>query len=89
MESKGQLENPELSWDWQVNLVEGEKNLYKSTNKYENVEINFQLKNLKTKTEGSETLALENKMLRLNYYEFSEMYENFKKLDQQLHMFKN
>ncbi len=44
MENKQQSESNDLSYDWQINLVEGEKNIYKSTNKFENVEVNFVFK---------------------------------------------
>ena len=44
MENKSLTEASELNYDWQINLVEGEKNIYKSNNKYENVEINFVFK---------------------------------------------
>ena len=44
MENTTQNTPNELNYDWQINLVEGEKNIYKSTNKFENVEINFLFK---------------------------------------------
>ena len=44
MESKTNSDSNELNYDWQINSVEGEKNIYKSINKYENVEINFVFK---------------------------------------------
>ena len=43
MENKAPTQE-ELHYDWQINLVEGEKNIYKSVNKYENVEVNFLFK---------------------------------------------
>ena len=44
MDNSTQNTPNELCYDWQINLVEGEKNIYKSTNKFENVEINFLFK---------------------------------------------
>ena len=65
MENKSLTEASELNYDWQINLVEGEKNIYKSNNKYENVEINFVFKvNLRLiRTKSQIIMKIKNKII--------------------------
>ena len=65
MENKSLTEASELNYDWQINLVEGEKNIYKSNNKYENVEINFVFKvNIRLiRTKSQIIMKIKNKII--------------------------
>ena len=76
-ENKSLTEASELNYDWQINLVEGEKNIYKSNNKYENVEINFVFKvNIRLiRTKSQIIMKIKNKII--NCWEWIIM--NFRK----------
>jgi hypothetical protein len=80
------LENKSLSrslvnYNWQLAMVEREKN--KDTiHKLDKVEVVMQFNS----DDGGD---IKQNLLKMNYYEFNEIYQNLKKIDSQLHLFKN
>jgi hypothetical protein len=78
---KRNLSNALLNYNWQLAIVEREKN-NDSLYKLDKVEIKFQMNMMKGEN-------VSQNLLRMNYYEFSEIFQNLKKIDSQLHLFKN
>lgn len=69
------------SYSWQLSAIEKEKS---GTNlsKLDKAEIKLNLLIAK------ENSCVDNKLIKLNYFEFSEIFENLKKIDGQLQAFK-
>jgi hypothetical protein len=74
-----------VSCDWQVSLIEREnEKLSINCNKMDKVVIDFQFKHFDSKISQHKS-----SLIKLNYNEFNEIYQNLKKIDGQLHLFKN
>ncbi len=76
-------ENSTLNYhSWQLSIIEKE-NLNITQTKFDKAEIalNFNLKD-------SNNESTSNALIKLNYFEFLEVYENLKKIDNQLQVFK-
>jgi len=79
---KNKFNSSLLNFEWQIGVID-RKNDNVNLNKSEKIEIltkfnHFDLKEQKYKTD----------LVKLNYNEFEEILNNFKKIDEQLHLFK-
>lgn len=74
-----------ISYDWQLSIVEREnEKLSVNTNKIDKVEIAMKLQIFNNKQD-----EYQNKVLKMGYNEFSEIFQNMKKINGQLQLFKN
>ncbi len=74
-----------ISHDWQLAMIEKENEKTSvSLNKYDKVEVNLQVKTFDNKNQ-----EYKNDMIKMGYNEFYELFQNMKKIDGQLHLFKN
>lgn len=80
---KRNLVNNFVSLEWQISTIEKE-NEKTSVNvgKLEKVEIALDIKTSKNDICQSD-------LIKMNYNEFSEIFQNLKKINEQLHLFKN
>ena len=69
-------------WDWQINVID-RKNDNMNLNKAEKVEIVAKINSF-----NSQNQQYESNIVKMNYNEFQEVLNNFKKIDGQLHLFK-
>jgi len=77
--------NHMIDYNYQISVIERSKeNLGFDKNNYEKVEIAFDFSNYNAKNE-----KYEKNLMKMGYFEFQEIYEQFKKIDTQLHLFKN
>lgn len=81
---KKNLSNSLISYDWQLSVIDRQKDKQFTNNKLDKVEISLQVKSHDNNTEDAK-----NSLLKMNYYEFYEIFQNLKKIDGQLHLFKN
>ena len=74
-----------ISYDWQISITERQSEVISSIqSKIEKVEIKLKLNSYdNNKTEYKTDL------LKMGFAEFSEIYQNLKRIDNQLHIFKN
>ena len=70
------------SFDWQINVID-RKNDNMNLNKAEKVEIVAKINSF-----NSQSQQYESNIVKMNYNEFEEILNNFKKIDGQLHLFK-
>ena len=70
------------SFDWQINVID-RKNDNMNLNKAEKVEIVAKINSF-----NSQNQQYESNIVKMNYNEFQEILNNFKKIDGQLHLFK-
>jgi hypothetical protein len=70
-----------INYNWQLALLEREK-IKDAILKFDKVEIKLQIN-------SSSNGQIKQDILRMNYYEFSEIFQNLKSIDSQLHLFKN
>ena len=70
------------SFDWQINVID-RKNDNMNLNKAEKVEIVAKINSF-----NSQNQQYESNIVKMNYNEFQEVLNNFKKIDGQLHLFK-
>ncbi len=68
-----------LNYNWQITT--NEKNV-ESLSKYENTEISFQF------VKETEDLQADVDIVKMNYYEFLEIFKELKKIDNHLQVFK-
>ena len=78
------LSNDLISHNWQISIIEREKEKSLTKNKFDQVEIAMQFNSFDNKSN-----EYKKSLLNLNYYEFYEIFQNLKKIDSQLHLFKN
>jgi hypothetical protein len=72
-----------ISLDWQLSIVERENEKTSvSLNKFDKVEVIMQFKTIKENEYNKN-------IIKMGYNEFYEIFQNLKKIDGQLHMFKN
>jgi hypothetical protein len=84
---KRELSNSLLSYDWQLSIRDQESNrIAVTSNKLDKVEVSFLFKTLDT---SSSQNNYKNQVVKMNYSEFFEILQNLKKIDGQLHLFKN
>ena len=79
---KHKLNNTLISHKWQLSVIDKESDKPLNENKFDKFEIDFKF-NI-----NNHNASTEDKLLKLNYYEFSEIYENLKKVESQLKTFK-
>ena len=83
--NKNLYANNMIDFDYQISVVERSKdNMGFDKNNYEKVEIAFDFVNINSKKD-----KYEKSLIKMNYFEFQEILEQFKKLDKQLQLFKN
>ena len=75
--------NKFVNIDWQVSVLD-RKNDTSNLNKSEKVEITTKINNFNTNEQ-----RYESHVIKMDFNEFSEIMSNFKKIDEQLHLFKN
>ena len=75
--------NKFVNLDWQVSVLE-RKNDTSNLNKSEKVEITTKINNFNANEQ-----KYESHVIKMDFNEFSEIMSNFKKIDEQLHLFKN
>lgn len=73
-----------LTYNWQIAIIEREKEQFNTKNKLDQVEIDMQFSSF-----DNNSSEYKKSLLNLNYYEFKEIFNNLKKIDGQLHLFKN
>jgi hypothetical protein len=77
--------NSLIAHDWQLSIIEREnEKLSVNSNKIDKVEIAMKFKIFNNKDE-----EYQNKVLKMGYNEFSEVFQNLKKINGQLQLFKN
>ena len=74
--------NSFVNMDWQVSVLD-RKNDTSNLNKSEKVEITTKINNF-----NSNEQKYESHVIKMDFNEFSEIMANFKKIDEQLHLFK-
>ena len=72
-----------VNMDWQVSVLD-RKNDTSNLNKNEKVEITTKINNFNANEQ-----KYESHVVKMDFNEFSEIMANFKKIDEQLHLFKN
>ena len=72
-----------VNMDWQVSVLD-RKNDTSNLNKSEKVEITTKINNFNANEQ-----KYESHIIKMDFNEFSEIMANFKKIDEQLHVFKN
>ena len=72
-----------VNLDWQVSVLD-RKNDSSNLSKAEKVEITTKINNF-----NSNEQKYESHIIKMDFNEFSEIMANFKKIDEQLHLFKN
>ena len=72
-----------VNMDWQVSVLD-RKNDTSNLNKNEKVEITTKINNFNVNEQ-----KYESHIIKMDFNEFSEIMANFKKIDEQLHLFKN
>lgn len=83
--NKKKLGSNLISHDWQLSIIERENEATSTnTNKIEKVELAFQFKTFDKNTDNYNIDTV-----KMGYSEFYEIFQNLKKIDGQLHMFKN
>ena len=75
--------NTFVNMDWQVSVLD-RKNDTSNLNKNEKVEITTKINNFNANEQ-----RYESHVIKMDFNEFSEIMANFKKIDEQLHMFKS
>ena len=75
--------NKFVNIDWQVSVLD-RKNDTSNLNKNEKVEITTKINNFNANEQ-----RYESHVIKMDFNEFSEIMANFKKIDEQLHLFKN
>ena len=75
--------NKFVNIDWQVSVLD-RKNDTSNLNKSEKVEITTKINNFNANEQ-----RYESHVIKMDFNEFSEIMANFKKIDEQLHLFKN
>jgi hypothetical protein len=70
-----------INHNWQIGILEREMNK-ETIQKLDKVEIKVQFN---TSVEDQ----IKQDIIKMNYYEFNEIFQNLKKIDSQLHLFKN
>jgi hypothetical protein len=74
-----------VSYDWQLSILERENEKTSTNmNKLEKLEMAFQFKTFDKKSNNYKSDTI-----KMGYSEFYEIFQNLKKIDGQLHMFKN
>ena len=74
-----------ISYDWQLSIIEREnEKLSVNSNKIDKVELA-----LKFDVFNSREEEYQNKVMKMGYNEFSEIFQNLKKINAQLQLFKN
>ena len=74
-----------ISLDWQLSMIEKEnEKTTVSLNKFDKVEVTLQMKTFDNKVD-----EYRNNLIKMGYNEFFEIFQNLKKIDGQLHLFKN
>ena len=81
--SKTKFGNNFVNMDWQVSVLD-RRNHTSNLNKNEKVEITTKINNFNTNEQ-----RYESHIIKMDFNEFSEIMTNFKKIDEQLHLFKN
>ena len=81
--SKTKFGNNFVNMDWQVSVID-RRNDTSNLNKNEKVEITTKINNFNTNEQ-----RYESHIIKMDFNEFSEIMTNFKKIDEQLHLFKN
>jgi len=77
--------NNMIDYDYQISVIERSKeNLGFDKDNYEKVEIAFDFKTYNSKNESYDKL-----IVKMSCFEFQEIFEQFKKIDSQLQLFKN
>ena len=77
--------NNMIDYDYQISIIERSKeNMGFDKNNYEKVEIAFDFTSYNSKKEN-----YEKSIIKMGCFEFQEIFEQFKKIDNQLHLFKN
>jgi hypothetical protein len=85
LSNKNNLGSNLISYDWQLAIIERENEKTSTNmNKLEKIELAFQFKTYDKKTENYNSDTV-----KMGYSEFYEIFQNLKKIDGQLHMFKN
>ena len=72
-----------VNMDWQVSVLD-RKNDTSNLNKSEKVEITTKINNFNANEQ-----KYESHVIKMDFNEFTEIMSNFKKIDEQLHLFKN
>ncbi len=72
-----------VNMDWQVSVLD-RKNDTSNLNKSEKVEITTKINNFNANEQ-----KYESHVIKMDFNEFTEIMTNFKKIDEQLHLFKN
>ena len=72
-----------VNMDWQVSVLD-RKNDTSNLNKSEKVEITTKINNFNANEQ-----KYESHIIKMDFNEFTEIMSNFKKIDEQLHLFKN
>ena len=79
------MNNDILDYDFQLSLIERSKdNMTFDKNDSQKVEISFDFTKF-----NSKTTEYDKSLIKMNCSEFQEIFEEFKKIDKQLHLFKN
>lgn len=74
-----------ISMDWQLSMIEKENEKTSvNLNKFDKVEVTCQFKTFDNKEDD-----YRNNIVKMGYNEFFEIFQNLKKIDGQLHLFKN
>ena len=81
--SRNKFGNNFVNMDWQVSVLD-RKNDTSNLNKNEKVEITTTINNFNVNEQ-----KYESHIIKMDFNEFSEIMANFKKIDEQLHLFKN
>ena len=81
--SSNKFGNNFVNMDWQVSVLD-RKNDTSNLNKNEKVEITTKINNFNANEQ-----RYESHVIKMDFNEFSEIMANFKKIDEQLHLFKN
>ena len=81
--SKTKFGNNFVNMDWQVSVLD-RRNDTSNLNKNEKVEITTKINNFNANEQ-----RYESHIIKMDFNEFSEIMTNFKKIDEQLHLFKN
>ena len=81
--SKTKFGNNFVNMDWQVSVLD-RRNDTSNLNRNEKVEITTKINNFNANEQ-----RYESHIIKMDFNEFSEIMTNFKKIDEQLHLFKN
>ena len=74
-----------IAYDWQLSIIEREnEKLSVNSNKIDKVELALKFEFFNSKED-----EYQNKVLKMGYNEFSEIFQNLKKINGQLQLFKN